>query len=258
MQIIKIGGSLLFEQQQSVALALANRRKKMLVIIGYGPRLRALGRLHGIPERRLQKMSGGAVRVTDDVTAAASYFASSIEMNRLLEALQAQNVRCSGVYGSQGFIWGERPARARYWDEGVLKSFDGDFSGRITKIATDAIEKELEEVECLVISPMLRDTLSGRLLICDADYAAVEIANALGAESLTIVTDVPGFKVDGEVVHGVAAEEIDQHIETATGGMKKKLAFIKSGLQRKLRKVVVGDATLLSDDAPQSLGTTFQ
>jgi len=257
-KIIKIGGSVLFEQHQLVARTLASRGEKLLLIIGYGPRLRSLVRTHEIPERRLQKMSKGTARVTDDNTVAASYFAAAIELNRLLEALQALNMRCSGVYGSEGFIYGERPARVRYWDKGVLKVFDGDLSGRITRIATDAIEKELHDVQCLVIAPMLRDSFSGRLLVCDADYAAVEITNALAVESLTMVTDVSGFKVDGQIVRELAADELDQHIATTTGGMKKKLSFIKSGLQRGLRRVVVGDTNLLLDGTDHSSGTTFQ
>lgn len=247
----------MFERHHSVAHALAGQSEKLLIIIGYGPRLRLLGRMHEIPERRLEKMSGGSVRVTDDMTAAASYFASAIELNNLLGALQALNVKCSGLYGSQGLICGDRHARVRYRDAGVLRIHDGDFSGRITTIAAEMIEKELGEVQCLVISPVMRDARSGRLLVCDADYASVEIASALAAESLAVVTDVPGFMVEGKVVREISADEIDQYLETATGGMKKKLNFIKAGLRKGLRKVVVGDTGLLLGETDNPSGTTF-
>lgn len=256
MKIIKIGGSVLFERHQPVARALARQSGKLLVIVGYGPRLRLLVGMHGIPERRLEKMSGGTVRVTDDLTAAASYFASSIELNALINALRMLNVKCTGLYGSQGLLCGERHARVRYRDGGVLRTYDRDQSGRITTIVGELIESELGNVECLVISPVLRDARSGQLLVCDADYAAVEIACSLKAELLTIVTDVPGYMVDSKVVHAVSAHQIDRCMETASGGMRKKLGFIKMGLKNGLRKVVVGNTDLLLGDT-DNCGTTF-
>lgn len=83
MSIFKIGGSVLFEHHKVVAQGLATWSGKLLVIIGYGLCLRLLSRMHGLPERQLQNMAGSWVWLTDDVNAAAAYFAASFELSHL-------------------------------------------------------------------------------------------------------------------------------------------------------------------------------
>ena len=110
-----------------------------------------------------------------------------------------------------------------------------------------------------VISPLARDveSASGGALNVNADDAAAAIAQAMGANELLLVSDVPGVVVDGIAAATLSSDEAAQAIEdgTATDGMATKLRAALDALRRGVPSVRIGGLDALLDP---TLGTTLQ
>jgi len=86
---------------------------------------------------------------------------------------------------------------------------------------------------------------SGEALNVDADRAAAMVAGALKAETLILLTAVPGlmekFPDESTLIKSISKEMIPAALEMAQGRMKKKVLGSEEALQAGVAKVIIAD-----------------
>lgn len=98
------------------------------------------------------------------------------------------------------------------------------FVGKIKKVNTDLLNLLIEQNIVPVIS-CIGATVDGQALNINGDTVASEVALAIGAESLLLVTDVAGIRIEGEYQQEATEELINQWINEGHiyGGMIPKV-----------------------------------
>jgi acetylglutamate/LysW-gamma-L-alpha-aminoadipate kinase len=80
----------------------------------------------------------------------------------------------------------------------------------------------------------------------DADRAAARTAAALHAETLIILSNVPGllraFPDEASLIPSLSASELDWAMELAAGRMKKKVLAAQEALASGVARVILADA----------------
>ncbi|MGG5316285.1 acetylglutamate kinase [Enterococcus sp. AZ072] len=114
------------------------------------------------------------------------------------------------------------------------------YVGTITNIGTGMINDVLAKNHVPIIAP-LGLTEEGEWLNINADTAACKIAEALDAEALYLITDVPGVKCEGEWLEHLTADDVEQlkDQEVITGGMIPKLDSATSALTKGVKEVFI-------------------
>lgn len=112
------------------------------------------------------------------------------------------------------------------------------YVGKITEVNPTAIESVLHKKYIPIIAP-LGMTSCGQWLNVNADDTACKIAEAVEAEALYLLTDVPGVKQDGEWLENISCSEVE-HLKSEkviTGGMIPKLDSAISALENGVAEV---------------------
>ena len=182
----------------------------------------------------------------------ASYI-SSIELKTYLEEV---GLKSKIIMGSRGFISAQRKTRIRYRDEyGILRLIEDDLSSKNISVNVEALFQEMEDSSINILMPIPSDVdKTGGILVCDADLVAAEVASSLKAERFFVISEVPAFLDCGVPRLSVQLNEIQALIPKTTGGMKKKLFFIQSYLQKTGKRVDFGNADILISS---EVGTRF-
>lgn len=223
--VIKYGGSNLDDEQVSVSIlediAFLNQQGiKVVVVHGGG---NAISRLM---EKRGKKVEFvGGLRVTDEETA-----------NIVDEALAGVNSDI--VKQVKGFGSKASPIISR--EHGVIKAkgknktLQNDFTGDVDSIDTKPIEALLDKGAIPVISPVGVGS-DDKLYNINADFAAAEIAIALKAEKLFLLTNVKGIMKnhldEKSLIPTVTETEIEGLISSgiiASGMIPKARASLKA------------------------------
>lgn len=86
---------------------------------------------------------------------------------------------------------------------------------------------------------------NGEALNVDADRAAAMVAGALKAETLILLTAVPGlmekFPDESTLIKHITKDNIPAALEMAQGRMKKKVLGSEEALQAGVGKVIIAD-----------------
>jgi len=137
--------------------------------------------------------------------------------------------------------------------------------GKIKSINPDIIELLLKSNYIPVISPVGLDEEKGDSLNINADTAAAEIAIALWASKLILMTSVDGvFDKEGKLIEKLKVREIDRLINSGTAkeGMIPKLKSSKQALLNGVKRAHIikgSDHTLLEEIFTSSgIGTMIE
>ncbi|MBE0415175.1 MAG: acetylglutamate kinase [Dehalococcoidia bacterium] len=181
--IVKIGGSTLGSHDTTLDdLVALQREDKTLVVVhgGHNVVTEWLSRL-GIATRFID-----GLRVTDHQTLQVVIAVLCGLVNKeLVAAIQSRGGRAMGLCGIDGHLI-----------EARIKNEELGQTGEIVKINVEPIEILLKEGYIPIISPLGLEGEKAMPLNINGDTAAGEIAAALSAERLIILTDVAGV-MDG-------------------------------------------------------------
>ena len=104
----------------------------------------------------------------------------------------------------------------------------------------------------------------GEALNVDADRAAAMVASKLGAESLILLTAVPGlmknFPDESTLIRELPQSQLSAASEAAQGRMKKKVLGAEEALKGGVSRVVIADGRIQSpiSNALAGKGTVIQ
>ena len=204
---------------------------RIVLVHGGGPEISDLLKRVG---KQTEFING--LRVTDKETIEAVQMVLAGKINKGLVALMESFGRHAiGLSGLDG-----RMIRAKQLDERL------GYVGEITGIDPTPIQAVLDNDYIPIISTLGCDK-EGNVYNINADTAAAKIAGALGAESLMLMSDIPGLlrDVDDEssLISRVSADEIPALVEQGviSGGMIPKLDCCTRALEEGVRRVFILD-----------------
>src|SRR5258707_12812369 len=240
MIVIKIGGG------EGVALhsvcadvaVLAKAGQQVVVVHGTSAAANVLAERMGIPARTLQSPSGHVSRYTDPETLDVYTMAAAGKVNKNIVArLRAVGVNAVVLSGVDGKLMGARrkdDVRAIDPLSGKERIVRDDFTGKIEQVNDHLLRLLLEAGYTPVIAPLAIGLEYERLNV-DGDRAAAMIAGALGADTLVILSNVPGllanFPDESSLIRNIARNDIDRSIELAGGRMQKKVLAGQEALE---------------------------
>ena len=210
-----------------------------------------LGEALGHPPRFITSPSGYTSRYTDRQTLEIFAMAVNGKVNTLLvEQLQALGVNALGLSGLDGkLLMARRKSAVQSLEDGKRKLIHDDYTGKIERVNTRLLESLLEAGYTPVVSP-LAISPQGEALNVDADRAAAMIAAALQAETLVMLTAVPGllrdFPDESSLIHSLSRQQLESVAGFAHGRMKKKILGAQEALQGGVASVIIADGRVLN------------
>ena len=221
-----------------------------VVIHGGGPEITRMMDRMGISSRFVD-----GLRVTDREGMEVVEMVLSGKINReLVTLVQKRGGRAVGLAGRDGnLLMGER------------KNADLGFVGRVLSVNTEVLDLLDRHRYVTIVAPVGVDT-DGNPLNINADEAASEIAGALKAEKLIMMTDTPGvLGTDKRLIPSLTPSRVRDLLSDKTihGGMVPKIGGCLKALEMGVRKAHIIDgriphALLLEIFTPEGVGTEIR
>ncbi len=259
MIVVKVGGGAGVDLDavcRDVA-ALIARGEAVILVHGTSDAANLLAERLGVPARTITSPSGYVSRYTDPATLEVYTMAAVGAVNvGLVGKLQALGVNAVGLNGLDGqLIRATRKDAVRAIDpeSGRQRIVRNDYTGKIEAVNGGLLDLLLKAGYTPVVAPLAMGAAFERLNV-DGDRAAAYIAGAVGAETLVILTNVPGllanFPDETSIIRHIPADGVERAIEIAGGRMKKKVLAAQEALRMGVRRVILADsrrATPLQD-----------
>jgi acetylglutamate/LysW-gamma-L-alpha-aminoadipate kinase len=220
--------------------------ERIVLVHGGSHETNVLATALGHPPRFVTSVSGVESRYTDRETLEIFAMAAAGKVSTLLvEGLQARGVDAIGLSGIDGGVLrAERKGALKVHENGKIRILRDDFTGRVVAVNHGLLELLLARGHMPVIAPLALG--DGVALNVDGDRAAAAVAAALRADTLVILSNVPGLLEDvsdpGSLVRTVARGELDRAMDLARGRMKKKVMGAREALAAGVGRVVLADA----------------
>jgi acetylglutamate kinase len=266
--VVKYGGHAMVDPELQASFArdvclLRYVGIRVLVVHGGGPQINdTLARLG------IQSTFTGGLRITDEATMDVVEMVLAGRVNsQIVGLLGAQGGRAIGLSGrDDSLLTAERLGEVNHPGQGAdAPKVDLGRVGRITRVKPELLENLVSNGLIPVIAPIAIDA-QGNPLNVNADSAAGEIAIALHAQKLVLMTDVAGVKDDkGQVLNFLDAPTARQHMATGVirGGMIPKVECALAAIEQAVRQVHIIDgrtrhALLLEIFTDQGVGTEIR
>lgn len=247
MLVVKLGGSL---DERDLAGALSDLAglwssgQGVILLHGCGAEADELTRRLGEEPRHVTSASGLPSRYTPPRHLEIFLMAAAVVNARLTAALQRRGVRALGLLPSSGRI-----LEARRQETLIVRQPDGrkqvlrdDQTGRVERVEADLLRRLVEAGYLPVLAPLAAGA-DGSPLNVDGDRASAVVAGALGAETLLLLTDVPGllarFPDPASLVREASRGEVDRLMAMAQGRMKKKVHSAGLALEAGVGRVIL-------------------
>ena len=245
MIVVKVGGGAGIDTAPLLD-ELAQRRDWVLVH-GASDEANRLGEALGQPPRFVTSLSGHVSRFTDAATMDVFAMASGKLNLRVVEALQKRGVAAVGLTGVDGrLLAAARKDHVKTMVDGKRVVLRGDHTGTVEKVNAPLLRLLLDHGYNPVLTvPAISH--EGDAVNADADRAAAQVAGALGAEALVILSNVPGLLRDvqdpASLVRRIPAAELEGVAEKyAQGRFKKKVLGAAESLALGVPRVVLATA----------------
>jgi acetylglutamate/LysW-gamma-L-alpha-aminoadipate kinase len=246
--VVKLGGTegVDFSAICQDAAALISKGQRLVLVHGGSAEANQLGEALGYPARFITSPSGYSSRYTDRRTLEIFAMAVNGKVNTLLvEQLQRLGVNALGLSGLDGRLMNAvRKDSIQSVENGKRKIIRDDYTGKIETINTPLLLNLLEAGYLPVVAP-LAVSAAGEALNVDGDRAAAMLAAALKAETLLLLTAVPGllrnFPDEGTLIRNLTPQKLEEALTFAEGRMKKKVLGAQEALQGGVTRVIIAD-----------------
>jgi acetylglutamate/LysW-gamma-L-alpha-aminoadipate kinase len=251
MMVIKVGGGKGISMEgvcQDVA-DLVKRGERLILVHGGSHETNELSTALGKPPRFVTSVSGVESRYTDRETLEIFNMVYVGKMNKLyVERLQQLGVNAVGLCGADGrSMVGERKAAIKVVENGKRKVLRNDFTGRVEQINTELLTLLLDHGYTPVLCPPAM-SYENEIINVDGDRMAAVLASALKAETLVILSNVPGLLQDVDdpdsLIASIDKTRLSPFFHLAQGRMKKKVMGAAEALEQGVEAVILGDARL--------------
>ena len=248
--VIKFGGSVMDDEElkRSILLDII-----LLKYIGVSPVVihgggREITKLMEKVNKEPEFVNG--LRVTDEETMELTEMALGKINQDIVGMFNNLGGKAAGFTGKDGdlLVAEKRPPTRPAAESEGSKEVDLGAVGDIKKVNPEIIKHMADQDFIPVISPIAVD-MDGKSLNINADHTAGELAGALGAEKLILLTDVPGIKYsedDEEVISTISismARDMISEGKIKEGMIPKIEACIKA-LEHRVKRTHIIDGNL--------------
>lgn len=248
MFVLKIGGStgINLELVADDVAALHQQGQRMVVVHGGSALTNDVAKALGHPPEFVTSVTGYTSRRTDRRTLEIFEMVYCGQINKgLVEMLQRREVNAIGLAGLDGRIWeGKRKDAIRIIKNGRRMVLRDDYTGRVERVNTQLIETLLNAGYLPVLTPPAI-SYEGEAINVDGDRAAAMTAAALNADTLVILSNVPGllrhFPDESTLIKRIPAAEIAGFMDVAEDRMKKKVMGAGEALADGVERVIFAD-----------------
>ncbi len=247
--VIKVGGSEGIDLDalcEDVASLVRDNVPLVLVHGGSAETNRVAENL-GHPPQFVTSPSGFTSRLTDRKALEIFEMVYCGSINKgIVERLQGACVNAVGLSGLDGRIWeGKRKKNIRVVENGKVRVLRDSWTGTVERVNVGLLESLMAAGYVPVLTPP-GCSVDGEAINVDGDRAAARTAQALGADTLLLLSNVPGllseFPDEDSLIDEVALPELDAAMQYAEGRMRIKLLGAKEALEGGVQRVVLGDA----------------
>jgi [amino group carrier protein]-L-2-aminoadipate 6-kinase len=265
--VVKLGGTdgVDFSAICHDAAGLLKLGTRFVLVHGGSVEANSLGEALGAPPRMITSPSGYTSRYTDRKTLEIFLMAVNGKVNSLLtEQLQMLGVNAIGLSGLDGkLMQATRKDAIQSIENGKRKIIRDDYTGKIETVNCDLLLLLLHAGYLPVIAPVAVSE-KGEALNVDADRAAAMVASALKAETLILLTAVPGlmksFPDESTVIRELSQSGLATATDLAQGRMKKKVLGAEEALKGGVGRVIIADGRIQNpiSNALAGNGTVIQ
>ncbi len=250
MIVIKVGGSegIDYDAVCDDITQLVNDGQHLVLVHGGSSLTNQTATALGHPPQFITSPSGYTSRLTDKRTIEIFEMVYCGQMNKgIVERLQQRGVNALGLSGLDGRLWtGPRKKAIRALENGRSRVIRDNYTGKVEAVNTALLTTLLEAGYLPVLTPPAL-SFEGEAINVDGDRAAAATAVALGAETLIILSNVPGvlqdFPDENSLIAHISPDEIEHVAQTyAQGRMRIKLLGAEEAVTNGVGKVILGDA----------------
>lgn len=250
MIVVKVGGSegIGYETICADMAHFISEGQRVVLVHGGSHLTNEVAEALGHPPKFVTSPSGYSSRVTDRTALEIFEMVYCGKVNKdIVERLQQRGVNAVGLSGMDGRIWeGPRKKAIRAVENGRTRIIRDNFTGRVEKINSQLLLTLLDNEMVPVLTPPAI-SFEGEAINVDGDRAAAATAAALGAETLIILSNVPGvlrqFPDESTLIPEITTNEVEDIKEQiAEGRMRIKLLGAQEALSGGVSRVILGDA----------------
>ena len=245
MIVVKLGGSI--RDPLLVLREIAAMRESVVLVHGASRELNELATRLGSPPRVVASPSGDTSRYTDSATMDLFLMAYAGKVNkRIVERLRGLGANAVGLTGLDGgMVSGRRRSDIRVSENGRTVVLHDNHVGSIERVDPTLPQTLLSLGYLPVLAPPIAAE-DGTAINVDGDRLAAEIAVAMRARHLVILSDTPGLLRDATdrstVIGPISLDEIDDVTERLGGRARTKLRAARRAFDCGV-SVVIADGT---------------
>ncbi|UCC59231.1 MAG: [LysW]-aminoadipate/[LysW]-glutamate kinase, partial [Candidatus Bathyarchaeum sp.] len=243
MIVVKVGGSILREVPPELVSDIKNvlSENQLVLVHGGGKGVTEIASKLGKEQEFVVSPTGFRSRYTDKETMKIFTMVMAGRINKqIVTALQRQDIPVVGLSGLDGFlVRAKRKKRLVIVDErGRKRVIDGGYTGKVSQVNAPLLQILLENGYVPAIAPVAVSEEYEPLNV-DADRTAANVAGALKADRLILLTDVEGLSLDGELVPKLAVSEVEEALPKIGGGMITKVYAAMEAIEQGVGEVVI-------------------
>jgi acetylglutamate/LysW-gamma-L-alpha-aminoadipate kinase len=241
--VVKIGGSILREVPPELVLDIKNvlSENQLVLVHGGGKGVTEIASKLGKEQEFVVSPTGFRSRYTDKETMEIFMMVMAGKINKqIVSALQRQEIPVVGLSGLDGFlVRAKRKKRLVIIDDrGRKRVIGGGYTGKVSQVNAPLLQILLENGYVPAIAPVAVSEEYEPLNV-DADRTAANVAGALKADRLILLTDVEGLTLDGELVPKLAVSEVEEALPKIGGGMITKVYAAMEAIEQGVGEVVI-------------------
>ena len=227
MIVVKIGGDLLHgDLPQGIVeeLKTLSREDKVVLVHGGGDIVTDIATRLGHPPRFVVSPKGFRSRYTDRETVEIFAMVMAGKINKeIVSALQGAGVQAVGLSGLDGGLVRAKRKKIIVVDErGRKMLMEGGYTGKIEGVNGEFLGLLLEKGYMPVVSALAIGEKAEPLNV-DGDRMAANIASALKADHLVLLTDIEGLQLSGKTVKRLTPFEAKEIMDQIGPGMLTKV-----------------------------------
>lgn len=248
MLVVKIGGgaSLDHERIADDIAGLVREGGRLVVVHGGSALTNEVATRLGYPPEFVTSVSGYTSRRTDRRTLEIFEMVYCGQINKgLVERFQRRGINAVGLSGLDGRLWeGPRKDAIKIVKGGKRLVLRDDYTGKVERVNTPLLQALLAQGCVPVLTPPAA-SYEGDAINVDGDRAAAMTAVALQAETLVILSEVPGllerFPDETSLIRRIPAADLTRFMDVAEDRMKKKVLGAREAIAGGVARVILGD-----------------
>jgi acetylglutamate/LysW-gamma-L-alpha-aminoadipate kinase len=262
--VVKIGGSILREVPSELVSDIKQvlQESQLVLVHGGGRSVTNIASKLGKEQEFVVSPTGFRSRYTDKETMKIFTMVMAGKINKeIVSALQQQEIPVVGLSGLDGFlVRAKRKKRLVIVDErGRKRVIDGGYTGKVSQVNASLLRLLLENGYVPAVAPVAVSEEFEPLNV-DADRTAANVAGALKADRLVLLTDVEGLTLDGKVVPKLVVSEAEEVLPKIGGGMITKVYAAMEAIEQGVGEVVISSGvrkTPISSSLNHESGTVI-